>query len=363
MTIDFGWFLPTMGDSEWVGPPTREADLDYLTQVAEAAENAGFNFALVPVGTTCMDAWVASAVVGGRTRRLKFLVAMRPGFVAPTVAAKMSNTFDQLTRGRVMINVVTGGFPAELAADGDFLDHDQRYERTQEFMQVVRKAWTEEKRWNWEGKYYRVEGGNVFPRPYTRPHPPFYFGGASEAARKVGAEEADVYLLWGEPLPMVEERIAEMRARAAAVGRTLRFGLRIHVVVRETEKEAWEAANELIAHIPQGYLEAFDRLTNRTDSEGEKRQIMLRKEKGDLVLGPNLWAGIGKARIGVGTALVGDGESVAARLQEYADLGIDTFILSGYPHKEEAERFGRYVMPLFAGRTTVDPSAAPAALT
>jgi len=350
MSVEFGWFLPTMGDSEAIGPPTREPDLDYLVGVAKTAEEAGFTFALVPVGTTCQDAWLASAVVAGRTQKLKFLVAMRPGFIAPTVAAKMSNTLDQLTRGRVLINVVTGGYPAELAADGDFTEHDERYARTQEFMQVVRKAWTEDKRWDHEGRYYRIQGGNVFPRPYQKPFPPFHFGGASEAAKKVGVEETDVYLLWGETLPMVRERIADMRERAGAVGRILRFGMRIHVIVRETEEEAWAAADALIADIPEGFQTAMDKILSRTDSEGEKRQQGMRREKEDLVLGPNLWAGIGKARVGVGTALVGSGQNVAARFQEYIDEGIDTFILSGYPHLEEAQRFGRYVMPHFAGR-------------
>jgi len=297
---------------------------------------------------------MASAVVAGQTERLKFLVAMRPGFVAPTLAAKMSNSLDQLTKGRVLINVVTGGFPAELAADGDFLDHDERYARTQEFMQVVRKAWTEPKRWNHEGKYYKVEGGNTQPRPYTQPYPPFYFGGASEAARVVGAQEADVYLLWGEPLGMVQERIDDMRKRAADIGRTLRFGLRIHVVSRETEDEAWAAADELIAHIPPEFEQATQHLQSKTDSSGEQRQQQMRSRAGasdngdSLVVGPNLWAGIGKARVGVGTALVGSGENVAKRIQEYVDSGIDTFIFSGYPHLEEANRFGRYVMPHFA---------------
>jgi len=349
MKIDFGWFLPTMGDAEVIGPPTRPATTEYLVRVAKAAEDAGFTFALVPVGTTCLDAWLASGVVAGQTDKLRFLVAMRPGFVAPTVAAKMSNTLDQMTRGRVLINVVTGGFPAELAADGDFTEHDARYERTQEFMQVVRQAWTADGRWDHSGAHYRVEGGNVHPKPFQQPCPPFYFGGASEAARRVGAEEADVYLLWGETLSMVQERIEDMRRRAADFGRTLRFGLRIHVVVRETEEEAWAAADALIAGIPENFQKMVDRHLSGSDSEGEKRQREMREEKEELVLGPNLWAGIGKARIGVGTALVGSGENVAARLREYAEAGVDTFILSGYPHLEEAQRFGRYVMPHFAG--------------
>jgi len=352
MSIDFGWFLPTMGDGEVIGPPTRPATAAYLCEVARAAEDAGFVFALVPVGTTCQDAWLASAVVAARTGKLKFLVAMRPGFVAPTVAARMSNTLDQLTGGRVLINVVTGGFPAELAADGDFTGHDERYARTQEFMRVVRRSWTEPKRWDHEGRYYRVEKGDVHPKPYQRPHPPFYFGGASEAAKKVGAEEADIYLLWGETLPMVRERIADMRERAAALGRTLRFGMRIHVCVRETDGEARAAATALVAEIPDNFQKMMDRHHAAGDSEGEKRQRMLAAAE-DEWLAPNLWSGIGKARLGVGTAIVGSGDSVAARLHEYAAEGIDTFILSGYPHLEEAQRFGRYVMPHFTGEASI----------
>ena len=351
MTIDFGWFLPTMGDTEIIGPPTREATIEYLARCAKTAEDAGFVFMLVPVGTTCEDAWLAASAVAARTDKMKFLVAMRPGFVAPTVAAKMSNTMDQLTRGRVLINVVTGGFPAELAADGDFTDHDARYERTQEFMQVVKRAWTEPRSWNHDGAFYKVEKGNVFPKPYQKPCPPWYFGGASEAAKQVGAEEADVYLLWGETIEMVRERIADMRERAAKLGRTLRFGIRLLVCVRETEDEARAAAEAMVAEVPENFEDMMQKHMSGADSEGEKRQRMLR-EQGEW-LGPNLWTGIGRARLGVGLALVGSGENVAARIREYVDAGIDTFIFSGYPHLEESERFGRYVVPHFRGEANV----------
>lgn len=360
MAIDFGWFLPTMGDSEVIGPPTREPTIDYLVDVAKAAEDSAFNFALIPVGTTCQDAWLVAALVGARTERLKFLVAMRPGFIAPTVAAKMSNTLDQQLKGRVLINVVTGGFPVELNADGDFLDHDRRYERTQEFMQVVRKAWTLGKGWDHEGRYYQVKGGFVFPEPYQKPHPPFYFGGASDAAKVVGAEEADVYLLWGETVDMVRERIEDMKQRAAAAGRELRFGLRIHVVARETDAEARAAAEALVSEIPERFQQMMQKHHAGGESEGERRQRQLVAAAEDGWLTEHLWSGIGQARLGVGTALVGSGESIARCLQEYIDLGIDTFILSGYPHREEAERFGKYVMPHFAGRTTTGAATAAA---
>jgi alkanesulfonate monooxygenase len=356
MTIDFGWFLPTMGDSETVGPPTREATIDYLTTCAKAAEDAGFVFMLVPVGTTCEDAWLAAQAVAARTDKMKFLVAMRPGFIAPTVAAKMSNTMDQLTQGRVLINVVTGGFPHELAADGDFTEHDDRYARTQEFMQVVRKAWLEPKSWNHDGRFYRIEKGNVFPKPYQKPCPPFYFGGASDEGKRVGAEESDVYLLWGETIPMVRERIADMRQRATALGRSLRYGIRLLVIARETEEEAKAAAEALVADVPDDFEGKMKHHQTKADSEGEKRQRMLR-DQGDWI-GPNLWTGVGRARLGVGLAIVGSGENVAARLQEYVDDGIDTFIFSSYPHLEESQNFGKYVMPHFRGKASVP--AAPA---
>jgi len=358
--IDFGWFLPSMVVAEIIGPPTREATLDYLVEVAQAAEIAGFNFALIPVGTTCMDAWLVAGMVGARTDRLKFLVAMRPGFVSPTLAAKMSNTLDQALHGRVLVNVVTGGFPQELAADGDFLDHDERYARTQEFMQVVRKAWTGGKAWDHEGKYYKVEGGNVFPRPFQQPHPPFYFGGASDAAKKVGAEDTDVYLLWGETVDMVRERIEDMKVRAANVGRSLRFGLRIHVVARQTDEDARAAAEHLVSEIPDRFQDMVDKHHAKGESEGERRQRELVAAAEDGWITDHLWSGIGKARLGVGTALVGSGESIARCLQEYIDLGIDTFIVSGYPHLEEAQRFGQYVMPHFTGRTSTSLAATPA---
>ena len=353
MTIDFGWFLPTMGDTETIGPPTREATLDYLAQCAKPPRTPASSSCWCPWGRRARTHGSPATVAAARTEKMKFLVAMRPGFIAPTVAAKMSNTMDQLTRGRVIINVVTGGFPHELAADGDFTEHDERYARTQEFMQVVNKAWLEPKSWSHEGKFYRVEKGNVFPKPYQKPRPPWYFGGASDEAKRVGAEESDVYLLWGETIPMVRERIADMRERAAKLGRTLRFGIRLLVIARETDEEAKAAAEALVADVPENFEGMMQKHMSGADSEGEKRQRALRAgSRGDWVA-PNLWTGIGRARLGVGLAIVGSGESVAARIREYVAEGIDTFIFSGYPHLEESQRFGKYVMPHFAGEAAV----------
>ncbi|MEX2080139.1 MAG: LLM class flavin-dependent oxidoreductase, partial [Dehalococcoidia bacterium] len=214
---EFAWFLPTSGDLERFGDAStyRPATMGYLVEVGLAAERAGFTTVLVPVGDGCEDAWVVAGLVAPQTERLRFLVAVRPGFVAPVVAAKMVSTFDMLTGGRLVVNVVTGGFPAELAADGDFTPHDERYRRTAEFIEVMKKYWTERK-FDYEGAYYRVEGCRPMVKCVTEPYPPIYAGGASEIAEDVFAGELDCYLLWGETMPQMAERMARVKQKAAA---------------------------------------------------------------------------------------------------------------------------------------------------
>jgi alkanesulfonate monooxygenase len=344
---EFAWFLPTAGDLESFGRPEtqRAATGEYLATVAQAAEAAGFRSVLVPVGDACQDAWVVAGLVAPRTDRLKFLVAVRPGFIAPVVAAKMVATFDRLSGGRLLVNVVTGGFPAELAADGDFTAHDERYRRTADFIAVMKKYWTE-RTFDHEGEFYRVEGCRPFVRCLTEPYPGLYAGGASPIAEDLFAREVDCYLLWGETKPQLAERIARMREKASANGRELRFGLRMHVLARETEAEARAAAEEQVAGVPEPLLERFRTTLNATDSAGESRQRAFAKGE-DLWVEENLWAGIGQVRRGVGVTAVGSYEQVARKFAGYADMGISYFILSGYPHLEEAQTAGRRWLPLF----------------
>jgi alkanesulfonate monooxygenase len=345
---EFAWFLPTAGDLESFGKAEtqRKATLPYLAQVGRAAENAGFTSVLVPVGDACEDAWVVAGLVAGQTERLKFLVAVRPGFVAPTVAAKMVATFDQLAPGRLLVNVVTGGFPAELAADGDFTPHDERYARTGEFLEVMRKYWTE-RQFDHEGAFYRVEGCRPFIKCATEPHPPLYAGGASEAAEELFAREIDCYLLWGESIPQMQERIARMKAKAAANGRSLRLGVRMHVLARETEAEAVEAAYAQVEGVSEATRERARATLMATDSAGESRQRDFAMTGDDQWVEPNLWAGVGQVRRGVGVTLVGSYEQVARKFLAYTEMGLSFFILSGYPHLEECENAGRKWLPLF----------------
>ncbi|MDB4973630.1 MAG: alkanesulfonate monooxygenase [Myxococcaceae bacterium] len=345
--MDVFWFLPTHGDGRYLGTTrgARAVTLSYLTQVAKAAEGSGFSGVLLPTGRSCEDAWVVASSLVSATQKLRFLVALRPGIIAPTVAARMAATLDRLSEGRLLLNVVVGGDPDEARGDGVFLAHDDRYRAAEEFLTIFRGVARGETV-DFEGKYLRVQGAKSLYPPVQAPHPPLWFGGSSGVAQELAAKHVDVYLTWGEPPAEVAKKVETMRALAAAQGRTLRFGIRLHAIVRETTEQAWRAADNLIAHLSDEAIAQAQRSFARFDSEGQRRMSQLHGGRRDkLEVSPNLWAGVGLARGGAGTALVGDPETVAERMREYADIGIETFILSGYPHLEEAHRVGELLLP------------------
>jgi len=358
----FHWFLPTGGDDRAVGAAShggiigaddgarpqvsathRPPTLDYLTQIARAADSLGYEGVLTPTGVHCEDAWLTTAALIAATRRLKFLVAFRPGLVSPVLAAQMAATFQRLSSGRLLLNVVAGSSSAEQRGYGDLLDHDARYERAAEFLDIVRAAWSGS-RFDHTGPHYLVEGGFLRePPPVT---PTVYLGGSSPAAVEVAARHADVYLTWGEPVALVADKIATVRAAAAGQGRTIRFGIRLHVITRDTADRAWEDAFALIAGLDEDTIRARQESLRRLESVGQQRMLDLHGGSRDnLVIAPNLWAGIGLVRGGAGTALVGSHDEVAARIDEYRAAGITEFIMSGYPHLEEAFAFGEGVLP------------------
>lgn len=365
MSSDFLWYLPSHGDGrDLLGsahhleasvrqqrPPT----LGYLKQVAVAAEEAGFSAVLIPTGSRCEDAWLVAAAVTQHTRALKTLVAFRPGLIHPAVAAQQVASFQQLTGNRLLLNVVTGGSSREQRALGDFLDHGQRYARTGEFLSVVRNLFRGPG-YNHQGTYFQIEDGGLV-KPLSA-IPTIYFGGASEAAERVAAEHADVTLFWGETPAMVRERISALRRRAQGHGRNLRFGLRVHVITRDTEEEAWAEAKRLFDGIPKGAIEEAQRDLGASESVGQARMLALHKGRRagvrELEVSPNLWAGVSLVRGGAGTALVGSHAQVAERIAEYEALGIDTFILSAYPNLEEAVRVGEDLLPLVRQRRATE---------
>jgi alkanesulfonate monooxygenase len=342
------WFLPTHGDGRYLGTATggRPVDLNYLRQVAQAADALGYFGVLLPTGKSCEDSWIVASALAAQTEQLRYLVAVRPGLQSPTVAARMTATLDRISRGRLLINVVTGGDPTENKGDGIFMSHDERYEVTREFMEVYRALLLGETV-DYSGKHIRIEGGKLLYEPYQKPYPPFYFGGSSEAGIDIAAGIIDKYLTWGEPPGQVHDKIAHVTEAARAKGRRLTYGIRLHVIVRETAAEAWRAADKLISHLDDETIASAQSVFQRMDSVGQNRMAALHDGRRDkLEVSPNLWAGVGLVRGGAGTALVGDPETVALRMKEYMALGIDTFILSGYPHLEEAYRFAELVMPL-----------------
>lgn len=345
------WFIPTHGDGRYLGTQIggREADHTYFRQVAQAADRLGYTGVLIPTGKSCEDPWLTAASLAAETQRLKFLVAVRPGLMLPSVAARMTSTLDRISNGRLLINVVAGGDPVELAGDGVFLSHDERYEATDEFLKVWRSLLKGDKV-HFEGKHISSKGGELIFPPVQQPTPPVYFGGSSEAGQNVAAEHSDVYLTWGEPPEQVKEKIKGVREKAAKDGRTVKFGIRLHVIVRETNEEAWVAANKLISYLDDEIIEQAQQRLSRHDSTGQTRMADLHKKgkEADLEISPNLWAGIGLVRGGAGTALVGDAETVAARIREYQEIGIESFIFSGYPHLEESYRFAELVFPLLS---------------
>ncbi|HEJ7884852.1 TPA: FMNH2-dependent alkanesulfonate monooxygenase [Serratia liquefaciens] len=346
--INVFWFLPTHGDGRYLGTTEggRAVDLPYLQQVALAADNLGYYGVLIPTGKSCEDSWLVAAALAPLTKRLRYLVAVRPGLQPPSLAARMAATLDRLSEGRLLINVVTGGDPVENKGDGIFLSHAERYQVTREFLEVYSRLLKGEKV-DFQGDYLRVEGAEVLFPPVQENGPPLFFGGSSEEALEVAASQIDTYLTWGEPVEQVAEKIAVVRRRAQERGRTLDYGIRLHVIVRETEEEAWAAADKLIAHLDNDTIAAAQKIFSRMDSTGQARMSALHGgSKDSLRIAPNLWAGVGLVRGGAGTALVGNPQQVAERIREYQALGITNFIFSGYPHLEEAHRFAELVMPL-----------------
>src|SRR5688572_19330538 len=254
MSLNIFWFIPTHGDSRYLGTAegARQVNLDYLKQVAQAADTLGYEGVLIPTGRSCEDPWVVAASLLPVTQRLKFLVAVRPGLHQPSLAARMAATFDRLSGGRLLINLVTGGDQTELEGDGVFLDHAARYEQSAEFIRIWREVLARSHdggTFDYEGKHLSVKGARLLYPPVQHPHPPVYFGGSSAAAHELAAEQVETYLTWGEPPGEVAKKVADVRTRAAKHGRTVRFGIRLHVIVRETDDQAWKAAEDLISRL------------------------------------------------------------------------------------------------------------------
>lgn len=367
MTARIFWFLPTSGDSRSIvgashasshhvrpagyRPPT----LSYLTEVARAADRLGYEGVLTPTGTWCEDAWLTAAALLQETRRLKFLVAFRPGLTPPTLAAQQAATLQRFSEGRLLLNIVTGGDDSEQRRFGDWVDHDRRYARTDEFLDLVHRIWTEGPV-DHEGEFFRVADARVSEPPL--PLPEFWFGGSSAPALEVAAKRVHTYLTWGEPPAAAKAKIDRVRELADGHGRKLRYGIRLHTISRATSEQAWAVAQGLLDELTDEQIAGAHGLHAGSQSEGQRRMAALHGgSRENLEIHPNLWAGVGLVRGGAGTALVGSHAEVADLIAEYHDAGFDEFVLSGYPHLEEAYWFAEGVRPILDARGITAPAA------
>ena len=342
----FHWFIPIDGDGTRLGTPQAEQppDFDYLTRVVQTAEAEGFHGLLIPTrfvnglfdeGAPLMETWTTATALAAVTDQIRFLIAVRPGFIAAGLLAKMVATLDQISRGRVDINIVPGGIRHDFERLGVDSDHAGRYEQAEELMRACRALWTGGVT-DFAGRYVTLRGARCVPGPFGSPR--FYQGGASPRAEALAARQADVYLLWIEPLEQIAARIERVRAAYAARGRVPAFGLRTHLVVRDDPDEAWEAARRLIA-------EADPEVLRQRQVVAIGGQSTVGADAESHRLGRHLWNGLSTVRVNCGSAIVGTPQQAAQELYAYWKLGIDEFILSGFPHVEESIRVRRAVLP------------------
>lgn len=359
--VEFITMAPTSGDSEYVGNQTsnkgaqtwsgvgvdsdREPSVDYITKVAQAAEKAGFSTLLLPIGGSCVDSLVAASHLTAHTKTLNYLIAVRPGSTAPTQLAKQYSSVNYWTNNRVFVNVVTGGAPKELENDGDFLSHTDRYKRTREYIEILKRLFNGET-FDYNGEFYTLKGANL-PLP-VKNAPPIFFGGSSPIAKEVATDVADVYMLWGETLETTKEELETVVKLAKEKNRDLSYSVSFQVVLGETEEDAFENANKIIGQVDPEVLEAKHANTVSNGAVGVSRlhQLMLESKDNNFVIAPNIWAGLTQVLSGNSIALVGTPQQVAERIVEFVDLGFDKVLLRGFPHLEVIEEIGEKVIPL-----------------
>ena len=356
----FDWFIPIDGDGVYLGtiqaerPPT----FDYLREVVQTAERLGFSSLLIPTrfvnglfdeGAPLAETWTMATALAAVTSRIHFLIAIRPGFIAAGLLAQMVATLDQISHGRVDINIVPGGIPGDFERLGVEIDHAGRYEQAEELMQACRALWTG-KLTDFHGTYITLRGARCSPPPMGMPR--FYQGGASPRAESLAARLAEVYLMWIEPLETIAARIERVTAQAQACGRAVTFGLRTHLVVRDDLDAAWAAAESLIAHADPQVVQQRQAVMAGTPMVGSQAQA---RRVAEHRIGAHLWNGLSTVRVNCGTAIVGTPQQVADALLAYWRLGIDEFILSGFPHVEECIRASREIVPRLRAAVAAAP--------
>jgi alkanesulfonate monooxygenase len=351
MSIELVWYLSCDGDAAHIGqkfaddPPSFET----FSRIAQNAERSGFSTILSPSHQLSVnygrqapawDALVNTTAVATATKTLKLIMAVRPGLIEPAICARMLTSLDHLSGGRLLANIITGGSP--LSMYGEEMDHDARYRRMEEYLQVFEGLWTQEK-FSFEGEFYTLKDATLYPKPLHNSHIPILIAGSSVIAREISVRRADYYVFWGENPDQCSERVQEMEARLSGTGRRLGYVTRFHIVARETEEEAFEAAHELVSQVDPELMTLREESASKTESVGTLDQ---KARANTAVMEPNLWTGVGKARSGTGVSIVGSYEQCAQKIVEFEQAGINLLIMSGFPLHSECERVGQNVIPL-----------------
>jgi alkanesulfonate monooxygenase len=339
---EVSWFSALCDDDyEFLGQPdpALKSSWEHCRNIVLTAEKGGFDNILLPSGYALgIDTTIFAGAIAALTRRIRLLMAVRVGETWPPQLARQIATLDRILEGRLTVNIISSDMPGETMASAP------RYARTVEVMEIL-KTILNGQPLDYQGEHYKLKLDPPGVKTVSGKCPPLYFGGLSEDAREASAKAADVYLMWPDTMPAVQAIVDDMTARAARHGRTLKFGYRVHVVVRETEAAARAAADRLLSHLDAATGDAIRAKSLDATSVGVKRQAELRDAASDGYVEDNLWTGIGRARSGCGAAIVGDPDQVLAKLQAYQAIGMEAFVLSGYPHAAEADLFARHVLP------------------
>lgn len=345
MSVEIIGMITPQKQSETIAASGPAIDRDYVRRFAQAHEAAGFDRILVPQHSTGPDASQVIAYAASQTERVHYLLAHRPGFIGPAFAARQIASLENFTGGRLAVHIISGGSDEEQRRDGDFLDHDQRYARTDEYLEVLRKTWTAGQPFDHQGPLYRYEQAFSEVKPLQQPHLPIYFGGASAAALRVAGKQADAYALWGEPLAESRELIRRVRAEAARHGRKIRFSVSFRPILAATEGQAWDRAEQILDDTLRLRQQAGHARGGPLQSEGARR-LLDAAARGDVV-DERLWTAIARetgARHN-STALVGTPEQVAQALAKYVDLGVGTLLIRGFDPLDDVLDYGRELIP------------------
>jgi len=345
--LEFGWYLPTNGDTTSFNDPgaTIPPSPEMMERIILAAENARFEYILIPVVNYCWEAVVIASYLAAKTRNIKPLIAAKPGYINPVLFAKTMATLDQMTAGRLAINLIAGQAESDFKSDGIRYTKEQRSALMAEEVVIMKMLWRSTEPIDFNGSFHTLSQASIVPEIFQKPHPKFYLGGGSAEATDVSVRHSDVHLFWGDTPERIAVNISQIRQKAAEHGRAdeIGFGMRLQIMCRESEHDAWDAARRLVEHGNEANRQEI--LENTFNSAANRRVQELAREYGEMI-GPNLWTGITKVRAGAGIAIVGNPEQCAAQLQAFIDVGCHSFCLSGFPHDEAATGFARLVRPI-----------------